>query len=327
MAWTNGFFNSVSGDRKYNANQLSRIFEGLITDGVYESVGNKLAVQPNSGMTIQINTGRGWFGGHWVNNDSEYLVTLENPDVLLKRYCAVCIRVDETLENRSALPVLKYSEFATSPVKPTMTRTETVKEYCLAYVLIGAAVTEITAADIEDARGNTDVCGWVTGLIEQVDTKTLWEQWQAQWSNYMSEKSAAFEAWQLQEQNDFDAWQLQEQTDFLNWYNNLQTNLDGDVAANLTAKVLTLEARAKRSSGVFDGLGWANQGDGYYIQTVSIPGVTATNDVIISPSTEYREDYVNMGCEAYEQGAGTVKFRCNNPDDVDMTVEAIIFNF
>lgn len=323
MAWTNGFFNSVNGDRKYNANQLSRIFEGLITDGVYESVGNKLAVQPNSGMTIQINTGRGWFGGHWVNNDSEYLVTLENPDVLLKRYCAVCIRVDETLENRSVLPVLKYSEFATSPVKPTMTRTETVKEYCLAYVLINAAATEITAADIEDCRGNTDLCGWVTGLIEQVDTKTLWEQWQAQWSNYMTDKSAAF-----------DAWQLQEQTDFLEWYNNLQTNLDGNVAATLTSKVAilendvsALETRAVRSSGTFNGLGWTNQGNGYYTQSVSIPGVTATNDVIISPSIEFKDAYMQMRCEAYEQGAGTILFRCQNPDDVDMTVEAIIFNF
>ena len=70
--WTSGFFNSVNGDRAYNAEQMSRIFEGLITDGVYESVGNKLAVQPNGGMAIQIATGRGWFNKHWVNNDSEY---------------------------------------------------------------------------------------------------------------------------------------------------------------------------------------------------------------------------------------------------------------
>ena len=66
MAWTSGFFNSVNGDRLYNADQMSRLFEGLITDGVYASVGNKMAVQPNSGMTIQIATGRGWFGRHWV---------------------------------------------------------------------------------------------------------------------------------------------------------------------------------------------------------------------------------------------------------------------
>lgn len=175
--WTSGFFNSVNGDRLYNAVQISKIFEGLITDGVYESVGNKMAVQPNNGMTIQIATGRGWFGGHWVNNDSEYTLTVADSDVVLNRYVAVVIKVDDTDAVRDAVPYLKYSDLATTPVKPTMTKTETVKEYCLAYIYVGAGVSEITASAIEDTRGNTELCGWVTGLIEQLNTTTLFEQW------------------------------------------------------------------------------------------------------------------------------------------------------
>ena len=105
--WTSGFFNSVNGDRLYNAVQISKIFEGLITDGVYESVGNKMAVQPNNGMTIQIATGRGWFGGHWVNNDSEYTLTVAESDVVLNRYVAVVIKVDDTDAVRDAVPYLK----------------------------------------------------------------------------------------------------------------------------------------------------------------------------------------------------------------------------
>ena len=174
--WTSGFFNSVNGDRLYNADQMSAIFSGLITDGVYASVGNKLAVQPNSGMTIQIATGRGWFGQRWVDNNSEYLHTLEASDVLLNRYCAVCVRVDTTDGGRKAEPYFKYSEYATNPVKPSMERTETIKEYCLAYVLIKAGATTITAADIEDTRGNEALCGWVTGLIEQLSSATLFDQ-------------------------------------------------------------------------------------------------------------------------------------------------------
>lgn len=56
--WNSGFFNSINGDRLYDADQMSKIFEGLITDGVYESVGDKLAVQPSGAMTIQIGTGQ-----------------------------------------------------------------------------------------------------------------------------------------------------------------------------------------------------------------------------------------------------------------------------
>jgi hypothetical protein len=179
MAWEYGFFNSVNGDRVYNAQQMSSIFEGLITDGVYESVGNKLAVQPNSGMTIQVASGRGWFNKHWVNNDTEYLITLEASDVTLNRYAAICIRVDDSDAVRSAEPYVKYSTYATNPSKPTMARSEFVNEYCLAYVYIKAGASAITAADIEDTRANTELCGWVTGLIEQLNTTTLWSQWEA----------------------------------------------------------------------------------------------------------------------------------------------------
>lgn len=179
MAWTYGFFNSVNGDRLFNAQQMSEIFEGLITDGVYESVGDKMAVQPNSGMTIQIATGRGWFGKHWVNNNSEYTLTISSSDVILNRYVAVCIKVDESDSVRSATPYLKYSDFASSPVKPEMTRTESVKEYCLAYIYQKAGATTITAKDIEDTRPDTSLCGWVTGLIEQLSSATLFDQFTA----------------------------------------------------------------------------------------------------------------------------------------------------
>ena len=344
MAWTNGFFNSLNGDRKYNANQLSRIFEGLITDGVYESVGNKLAVQPNSGMTVQIGTGRGWFFGHWVNNDSEYLLPLEGSDVLLKRYCAVCIRVDENIEYRSAVPYLKYSDFATDPVKPEMERTETVREYCLAYILIPAGATEITAADIEDTRGYTDLCGWVTGLIEQVDTHTLYTQWQAIWDNFMADKRAEAEDYMTSQTAELEAWKIKEQTDFIVWYENLQTNLEGDVAATLTSKIAILEndvsdlqnelsevkekqdSHVLKASGTINGLAWESAENGVYIQAVTVPGVTADNDVLVNPSENYREIYENMNCRCIAQAENSLTFECYDPQDVNVTVEIIIFN-
>ena len=34
MSVSSGFFNSLNGDRKYNAAQMSAIFDGLIIDGV-----------------------------------------------------------------------------------------------------------------------------------------------------------------------------------------------------------------------------------------------------------------------------------------------------
>lgn len=201
MAWTSGFFNSINNDRPYNAAQISGMFEGLITNGVFASVGNKLVVQPNSGMTIQINTGRGFFNGRWVKNDAPHLLILDPADVTLNRYCAVCVRVDQNNDVRTAEPYLKYSEFATNPLKPEMERSELVQEFCLAYVYIKANATAIAAADIEDTRANTEICGWVTGLIEQVDTSTLYKQWEDAYKTayaamlaYIDENETEFDA-------------------------------------------------------------------------------------------------------------------------------------
>lgn len=184
--WTYGFFNSVNGDRRYNAEQMSSIFEGLITDGVFQGQGNKLAVQPAAGMVIQIATGRGWFGQRWIKNDTPYQITLEASDVTLNRYAAVCIRVDASDSVRTAVPVIKYSDYATNPVKPSVERSEYVKEYCLAYVYIPAKATAITAANIEDTRQDKSLCGWVTGLVDQITPETLYNQFTAQFNDWFN---------------------------------------------------------------------------------------------------------------------------------------------
>ena len=329
MAWTSGFFNSVNGDRLYNAQQMSEIFNGLITDGVYASVGNRLAVQPNNGMTIQINTGRGWFGGRWVNNDAVHLLTLEASDVLLNRYCAVCVRADTTESGRKVEPYLKYSSFATSPTRPTMTRTETVKEYCLAYVYIKAGATSITAANIEDTRGYINLCGWVTGLINQLDTTTLWEQWDAEWDDFMRDADS-----------ENDSWQNSQRTAFLNWYNSLQDYVNANVETKLSNDVLqlqtdmsqaetnitTLQNRCKKATGTFNGLGWSSNSDGTYKQTITVQGVTANNAIVVMPTATHKSTYAAMGCEATGQSTNSITFTCTNPQDVAVQVEVLILN-
>lgn len=256
MAWTYGFFNSVGGDRTYNAEQMNQIFDGLIGDGIYMNQGNKMAVQPNSGMTIQIATGRGRFGGHWVKNDAPYLQTLEEADVLLNRYCAVCVRIDETVSQRNGVPYFKYSEFATNPEKPEMTRTETVKEYCLAYVYIKAGAKAITAADIEDTRSNTSLCGWVTGLIEQLTLETMYTQQDAL---------------------------------FKQWFSGLVDMLDENVETTL------VNAMPVEKTVILGTEKWVKN-NSKYTQEVTIAGMTETKSVIVTPEnvTAYGENDIEV---------------------------------
>ena len=60
MAFTSGFFNSVNGDRTYDALQMSQIFDGLIKDGIIKNWldGLKVSFQIPSANSVVIGTGR-----------------------------------------------------------------------------------------------------------------------------------------------------------------------------------------------------------------------------------------------------------------------------
>ena len=305
MAWKRGFFNSVNGDRLYNADQMSHIFEGLITDGVYESVGNKLAVQPNSGMTIQIATGRGWFGKRWVNNDSEYTLTIDESDVILNRYVAVVIKVDSTDDVRDAVPYLKYGGFSATPAKPTMVRSETIKEYCLAYIYVGAGVTEITASAIEDTRANNELCGWVTGLITQLSTTTLFAQYEAIFNEFMTRETANFDQFITKEMADFNAW-----------FENLQVQLDSDTATRLTNALPTNLTVTLSASN------WEQSGN-IYIQTTPVINMNDTKSVIVSSHSGTQEDYNNAGIKCTSQNTNALTFTAETLPTTDIMVDIV----
>lgn len=210
MAVTYGFFNSVlvngMQDRRYNADQMSTYFKGLISDGVYQNVGGGLQVKAGEGMTVQVMAGRGVFDSRWLENDSVLDIPLESSHVTLNRYTAVVVRVD--YNERTVSILAKDGETASTPVKPVITRSESVKEYCLAYVYVGRGVTSISQSAVTDTRPDNALCGFVTGLVEQIQTTDLFAQYDAA---------------------------------FGEWFETIEDKLSGDVAGKLTVDVERLE--------------------------------------------------------------------------------------
>lgn len=192
MAITYGFFNSSNGDRKYNADQMSEYFDGLVSNGVFENVGDALHVTVGGGMTVNVGTGRAIIECKWIKNSADFGLTISSSHPTYNRWDAVVIRLSYT--NRSIEITTKSGTAASDPVKPSMQRDSTMYEICLAYVYIAAGTTALTQANITDMRGSS-LCGWVTGLIDQVDTSTLFAQYQAAYAAYYAQMTAAFDAW------------------------------------------------------------------------------------------------------------------------------------
>ena len=172
MALTYGFFNSMlkNGvqDRVYNADQMSTYFRGLISDGIYQNIEGGLQVKASTGMTVQIMKGRAVLDSRWMENTSVIDITLNPSHVTLNRYTAIVMRVD--YNERTISIVAKDGANATTPTRPSMTRTSLIKEYCLAYVYVGRGITTITQSAITDTRPNDSLCGFITGLVKQLNT-------------------------------------------------------------------------------------------------------------------------------------------------------------
>lgn len=206
MAVTNGFFNSIAGDRKYNAEQIGNYFEGLIGNGVFENVGNKLAVVVNGNLDIVVKTGRAMVNCHWLKNDTDLTLTLDSADIQYARIDAVVVKLDLNNNARTVSIEIKKGTPSISPTAPVLDRTNTVYELCLATIKIPANATSITQANITDKRGNSDLCGYVTGLIKQVDTSDLFLQYQTALEEYYQTATAEINAIIAQKTTDFDNW-------------------------------------------------------------------------------------------------------------------------
>ncbi len=192
MASTYGFFNSLNGDRTYNADQMSEYFKGLVSDGVYENVGGALQVLARVGMDIGVQSGRAIIDCKWFDNDGVTITAISAAHATLNRWTAVILRL--SYEYRYVGIATKDGTPATNPAQPTMENSETTKELCLAMIYVPAGATSITQANITDMRPSS-MCGWVTGLVQQVDTSKLFLQWQSAYQAYYDEMTAQFDAW------------------------------------------------------------------------------------------------------------------------------------
>lgn len=216
MAVTYGFYNSLGKDRVYNAEQMSAIFDGVITDGVFASIGGKLIPTAGSGMQVIVKPGKCWFNSTWTVNDSELPLAIPAADVSLTRIDAIAVQVNSAINTRANSIRVIPGTASANPVKPTLISSPTLHQYALGYVTVPANATSISASNIEVNVGKS-TCPFVTSVLQQTNIDDLFNQWNSQ---------------------------------FLTWFNNIQSQLSGNVAANLQAQIEAITQDGYGKNGV-----------------------------------------------------------------------------
>lgn len=182
MSLKYGFFDSVDGDRKYSASDIGEYFLKLISNGVFATPANAMQVKATTTPSMEVNVASGWafINCKYLHNTAAYPLTITAADQAYPRIDRVVMQMNPALDTRACSIYVKSGQASTSPTAPALTRTTGgTWELSLAQIYVSAGTTAITQANITDERANTSVCGYVTGLIDQIDTTDLFAQYDA----------------------------------------------------------------------------------------------------------------------------------------------------
>lgn len=218
MSVTCGFYNSINKDRKYNATHFSKIFDGIIKDGVFMSIGDKLIVSAGKGMTIKVGTGKAWFNHTWTENDSLLPLIVPPSDVVYNRIDAVVLEVNSNLNVRKNTIKLLKGQPGTSPEAPALTKSDTMNQYYLCKINVSPNTEEILQENITNMVGTEDT-PFVSGILETVNAEELMKQWDEAYKRFI----------------------VTGQDEFTKWFNNIKDQLSEDAAGRLQMQIGNLK--------------------------------------------------------------------------------------
>lgn len=303
-------------DRVYLASQFAAYFASFIGNGVYASKSDKLQVveQDLQGMAINVLGGQGWINGYWYENTESISLAIDVADGVLNRVDSVVLRLG--FSERNMWVAVKKGTPATSPSAPALTRNADYYELQLATIDVPASSIKITQAQITDTRMNQNVCGWVTGVVDQLDTTTLFNQFEAYFEEFKAvyekayvdwtdEQKVAYVNWITSRENQFDEWYNEHTTSwqeqFNTWFETIQGQLSGDIATQLQSQITALDEKT----------------DGYFecTTTFSPDGKTITQIL------ENGEKLVTNFVDAY-----TIVQQWFNTNDVKIRQKKIVFS-
>jgi hypothetical protein len=265
MSFASGFFNSVDHDRLYDATDISRLFDGLIRDGIFASIGDCMVVKQSNQMNVTVGTGRAWFNHTWSYNDALYPVTIPPSEILMDRIDAIVLEINSVEAVRANSIKLIKGIPSSTPTKPALTNTKEVHQYPLAYVTVGKEVTSIRQADIENCVG-TSVCPFVTGILEVISIEQLIPQWKDILNRFVEENTANFNTWMNGEKQNYQDWltaakkeitdwEATSKSDYQKWYDSIKNGYDqwfATIKAAYDANWSTFQQWEKASQAEFD---------------------------------------------------------------------------
>lgn len=205
MAEKSGFFNAREAedgtyDREYDAEQFAGYFANFISNGVYANPANQLKVvfndSPDKPFVVIVRKGKAYIDGYWyeLTEDMEITIPANTKAYIVKDV----IRCTLDKGERKVSIVLEEDVISDYP-----TDNNNRHDLVLSTIIVQPNASKLNAEDITDRRPDKTYCGFVTGVIDQIDTTELFQQYDdafQTWFNEMKDQLSTDAAGNLQTQ-------------------------------------------------------------------------------------------------------------------------------
>jgi len=200
-------------DRPVSAEDLRNMISAIVSTGVYPTPSTSFQVLASvEPMSIEVRQGLAWIKGAFAIEDVSRVLVLQASSTTLDRIDRVVLRLDLAISARNIDLYVLQGTPSLTPVAPSLTQNNTVWEIALADVFVAKNTTVVTQQRITDTRGDATLCGWVSGVVDQVDTTTIFNQFQA----WFADTVAQWQAWWTGQQGGIEGYMLQSTYDSTN---------------------------------------------------------------------------------------------------------------
>lgn len=182
-------FDSVNHDRTMSSASFRKLFKSFFTNGVFNT--DDFFVMADNSMSVTVGTGNASINGAFYPLNEQKKLTIDNANGTYDRYDAIVIEFNLT-DRQFYVKVVKGGSDSRYPVP---VRTASVYQLIIAFVKISKGVTSIVQEDINDVRGDTWYCGYVTSTgsqerfekelqkfktqIDNINNANVWSEWQS----------------------------------------------------------------------------------------------------------------------------------------------------
>lgn len=221
-------------DRAITSAPLRKLIAKLLTDGVLPNPSTNLQVEAGSGMNVVVNPGFAICAGGLKLEENQRTLAIQAADSNYDRIDTVVLRWNDNDSERICDLYIVEGIPAASPLRPELTRTESIWELGLADLFVNKNSSAISNQRITDTRYETARCG-IISAISEFDTTTLYQQVQA----------------------DLAGFKASEQADFITWFDDIKGQLSEDAAGNLQKQIGTLESlKTEVKTNLVNALNW-----------------------------------------------------------------------